>query len=502
MGTTKSRKTRRNTSRPTAIDFLTNIPLGNSSTTTTPTEPTSTTTKDPLQYPFQSIYHSTTTNNTLQYNNNNNNNDILNYTTFPDNSLEDDGEPSVIAALSLHSSDSVSTDDEHIPSASPFEHSHSLSFTSSFMTPGQFDHVNTSSGKKKYNNNYNYNNTNNNNNNNNNYNNQEYQTYYQHQRRRSSGDSSSHEHHKLTREDSERPIASEKIKKKSTAGERDYNQSGTSIMSVFKYYADKIRQSTSKKKLDKPSSQLGYVQQIHLASQNHHRRRVGLSYAHFLSPIGTLLDDDVTLHDDSTNENNNNNNYDPYFLDNDTYAQYIGNISSSMNSTTQNVRPADARKELNEQFRSVHPEIPLEITLTKIRAIKSHLLEIGKTLDLEISTLAHAYVYFEKLVIKNVITKKNRKLIASCCLFLAFKINEAKGTHCQPLLEAIDDEFDIDSKEVHEHEFAVYADLEFNLYIPRREFMPHFEQIFTHLENKSIESYLGNTHFYQVQQQT
>jgi hypothetical protein len=55
---------------------------------------------------------------------------------------------------------------------------------------------------------------------------------------------------------------------------------------------------------------------------------------------------------------------------------------------------------LNEIFRSAHPEIPQEITLSKIRAIKSHLLEIGKELDLEVSSVAHAYVYFEKLVMK------------------------------------------------------------------------------------------------------
>lgn len=110
-------------------------------------------------------------------------------------------------ALSLHSSDSISSDDEQIPSASAFEHGHSFSFTSSFMTPGHIDHVNNSSGKKKS---YNANQH------------QEYQSF-NHNRRRSSGDSSSHEHHKLTREDSERPIASEKIKKKSFAGEKDVN---------------------------------------------------------------------------------------------------------------------------------------------------------------------------------------------------------------------------------------------------------------------------------------
>lgn len=60
----------------------------------------------------------------------------------------------------------------------------------------------------------------------------------------------------------------------------------------------------------------------------------------------------------------------------------------------------------------------------------------------------------------------------------------------------MDDELDVDSKEIHEHEFAVFADLEFNLYVPKREFMPHFERIFSHLEHKSIQEYLGRSTFF------
>ncbi|CAO3587517.1 unnamed protein product [Absidia cylindrospora] len=438
MGTTKSRKTRRNTSRPAAVNFLTNIPLG-----------AATETKESLSY---SIHYSD--------NHNSNNNDLIGYSGYHEHTLEQDGGPSDIAALSLHSSDSSSTDDGNNPTTLPMERpGYSLPPTSSFLTSGPLDHSTpqVATTRKK-----------------------------QPDQRRRSSSNSSHEHHKLTREDSERPIASEKIKKKSTltGGKEHGHGGGTTIMSVFRHYTDKLRQSTSKRKNDTTSTtQLGYVQQ-QLANQDHHRRRAGLSYAHFLSPIGTLLDD-------ATVETQlDGNAYDPFFLDNDTYYQ-TGNISSSLTSSTQNVRPADARKELNEQFRLAHPEIPSEITLTKIRSIKAHLLEIGKVVDLEVSTLAHAYAYFEKLVIKNVVSKKNRKLIAACCLFLAFKINEAKGTRCQPLLEAIDDELNEDSEEIHEHEFAVFADLEFNLYIPRREFMPHFERIFTHLGKLTVKEEKG-----------
>lgn len=146
----------------------------------------------------------------------------------------------------------------------------------------------------------------------------------------------------------------------------------------------------------------------------------------------------------------------------------------------------------------MHPEISQELTLSKIRSIKQHLLTISKEVDLEVSSLAHAFVYFEKLVIKHIVTKKNRKLIAACCLFLASKVNEAKGTWFGPLLKAIDDELDVDAKEIHEHEFAVFADLEFNLYVPRREFMPHFKRILSHLENTSVHEYLNNSYFFEV----
>lgn len=71
------------------------------------------------------------------------------------------------------------------------------------------------------------------------------------------------------------------------------------------------------------------------------------------------------------------------------------------------MKPSDLKREMNEQFRLNHPEIPTEITLSKIRAIKLHLLEIGKELDLEVSSVAHAYVYFEKLIVK--VCKKKKK---------------------------------------------------------------------------------------------
>lgn len=102
------------------------------------------------------------------------------------------------------------------------------------------------------------------------------------------------QHHKLTREDSERPIASEKIKKKSNhaAADREGHHSGggsMSILSVFRYYTDKIRHSASKKKSFESSTitNRGYVQQQ--LEHDGHRHRKAQSYAHFLNTTGSLL---------------------------------------------------------------------------------------------------------------------------------------------------------------------------------------------------------------------
>ena len=95
----------------------------------------------------------------------------------------------------------------------------------------------------------------------------------------------------------------------------------------------------------------------------------------------------------------------------------------------QYTRPSDLKRELNEHFRSRHPTIDPSITLSKIRKVKTDLLAISEELDLEISTAALAYAYFEKLILKgswkgkesnplsteantSIVTKENRKMIA------------------------------------------------------------------------------------------
>lgn len=90
MGTTKSRKTRRNTSRPAAIDFLTNIPLGTAGNT-----------KEALSYSFNHSDDNNNNNNTSNNSNDQHYDDHIGYSGYHDPTLEDDNRPSDMAGKDL-----------------------------------------------------------------------------------------------------------------------------------------------------------------------------------------------------------------------------------------------------------------------------------------------------------------------------------------------------------------------------------------------------------------
>jgi len=152
----------------------------------------------------------------------------------------------------------------------------------------------------------------------------------------------------------------------------------------------------------------------------------------------------------------------------------------------------DMKAELNEVFREQHPELPAELTLSKIRNLKKEVIEHVRSLDLEISTAALAIIYFEKLVFKGVVRKQNRKLIMSVCLLIAFKFNEPKREtpSIADLLQDIERVQSISPKTVLEFEFPVFGHLLFSLKVETEHVLTHFSRLLKQVESTPTE-YLG-----------
>jgi Cyclin, N-terminal domain len=68
--------------------------------------------------------------------------------------------------------------------------------------------------------------------------------------------------------------------------------------------------------------------------------------------------------------------------------------------------------------------MPPSLTLSKIRSLKQQALRAAINAKLEISTVALAVVYFERLCLDCRVDKSNRRLSFAACLLIAVKINE------------------------------------------------------------------------------
>lgn len=149
---------------------------------------------------------------------------------------------------------------------------------------------------------------------------------------------------------------------------------------------------------------------------------------------------------------------------------------SYISSVIEHVKPSDVKKELNERFKARYPN--LQLTLSKLRSIKREMYQIGcAEQQLDQLIIAQAYVYFEKLCLKYLITKQNRKLCAGASLLISAKLNDIKGPELKTLIENIETAFRLKQRDLIAMEFGVIVALDFALHIPPYELFAHYERL-------------------------
>jgi len=171
--------------------------------------------------------------------------------------------------------------------------------------------------------------------------------------------------------------------------------------------------------------------------------------------------------------------------------------------------------------------MPPSLTLSKIRNIKQQALLACIDSNIEVSTVALACVYFERLALDCRVDKSNRRLTFAACLLIAIKINEANvalvtetpskntkksvgvikswiktnkgGDVFASILEFFTHDWGLSLKTLFAAEFGVFAALNFKLHATPSQVAFHFKRMMKILDWSPID-YLGKSMYEQWQE--
>lgn len=172
--------------------------------------------------------------------------------------------------------------------------------------------------------------------------------------------------------------------------------------------------------------------------------------------------------------------------------------------------------------------MPPSLTLSKIRSLKQQALVACIRSKIEISTLALACVYFERLCLDCRVDKSNRRLSFAACLLLAAKVNESNsmiafdsgaeaetksssilntfvkpskksGKIFESLIVFFSHEWSISLKRLYAAEWVVFTSLGFSLTASPSQVAFHFKRLLKVLE-WNPRSYLGDEMYRQWQE--
>ncbi|KRX46170.1 CDK5 and ABL1 enzyme substrate 1 [Trichinella murrelli] len=151
-----------------------------------------------------------------------------------------------------------------------------------------------------------------------------------------------------------------------------------------------------------------------------------------------------------------------------TFASYLTSIMDIFD-------PAEAKRESNSMFQRKYPDI--QLTYSKYTSLRREMKSVMLAHDGDLVVLAQAYCYFDQIVLKLLVDKTNRKLVAAGCLLLAAKINDYKGNQLKIIIESIEERFRVSRKDLFKYELPLASALEFELNLPALYVEAHYQKL-------------------------